>query len=267
MLLAELRHLFRRRRIHALLAALALVPVGIAVAVRLSGGGGGRGDGPQFLNQLTHNGVFAALVGLTVTLPVFLPLAVAVVAGDAVAGEAGLGTLRYLLVAPAGRGRLLAAKAVSVAVFCFAATVTVVAAGLAIGAVLFPVGRVTTLSGTTLSLAAGMVRIAAAGAVVGLSLLGLAAISFFISTLTDVAVGAMAATLGVLVLSGVLDAVPQLGAIHPWLFTHHWLTFGDLLRSPVTWDGIRANLALQAGYVLVFGSAAWARFTRRDILT
>jgi ABC-2 type transport system permease protein len=76
----------------------------------------------------------------------------------------------------------------------------------------------------------------------------------------------MAATLGVLVLSGLLDSVPQLGAIHPWLFTHHWLTFGDLLRSPVSWTGIRANLFLQAGYVLVFGSAAWARFTRRDVL-
>jgi ABC-2 type transport system permease protein len=133
--------------------------------------------------------------------------------------------------------------------------------------VLFPVGRVTTLSGTTLSLASGMVRIATAAGVVGLSLLGLAAISFFISTLTDVAVGAMAATVGVVVLSGVLDAVPQINAIHPWLFTHQWLTFGDLLRSPVTWNGIRANLALQAGYVLVFGAAAWARFTSRDILS
>jgi ABC-2 type transport system permease protein len=261
----ELHHLFHRRRVQALLAVLAVVPMGIAVAVRLSGGA--DGGGPQFLNQVTNNGVFAALVGLTVTLPVFLPLAVAVVAGDAVAGEAGLGTLRYLLVAPVGRGRLLAAKAVGVFAFCLAATFTVAVAGLAIGAVLFPVGRVTTLSGTTLSLASGMVRIATAAGVVGLSLLGLAAISFFISTLTDVAVGAMAATVGVVVLSGVLDAVPQINAIHPWLFTHQWLTFGDLLRSPVTWNGIRANLALQAGYVLVFGAAAWARFTSRDILS
>ncbi|MDQ1492070.1 MAG: hypothetical protein QOJ23_4584, partial [Actinomycetota bacterium] len=34
---AELAHLFRRRRVHALLVVLALVPIGIAVAVRLSG--------------------------------------------------------------------------------------------------------------------------------------------------------------------------------------------------------------------------------------
>src|SRR3954463_14077602 len=129
MLLAELGHLFRRRRIQVLLAVCALVPVGVAVAVRFSGGPGG-GEGPTFLNEVTHNGVFAALAALTITLPVFLPLAVAIVAGDAIAGEAGLGTLRYLLARPAGRTRLLLVKAVTVLVFCFAATAAVAVAGL-----------------------------------------------------------------------------------------------------------------------------------------
>src|SRR5262245_29678700 len=208
MWLAELAQLYRRRRIQVILIVLALVPIGIATAVRFSGGPQG-GDGPQFLNQVTHNGVFAALAGLTITLPVFLPLAVSVVAGDAIAGEAGLGTLRYLLVRPSGRTRLIAAKALSLLVFCIAAAVTVAVAGLLIGAVLFPVGRVTTLSGDTLPLTSGMVRIAAAAALVGLSLLGLSAIGLFVSTMTDVAVGAMAVTLGLLILSAVLDAIPQ----------------------------------------------------------
>jgi len=266
MLLAELAHLFRRRRTLALLVALALVPIGIAVALKVSGGPGGGGEGPTFLNQVTNNGVFASLVGLTVTLPVFLPLATAIVAGDAIAGEAGLGTLRYLMIRPAGRSRLLAVKAATIVVFCVVAALVVSVAGLAVGTALFPVGRVTTLSGDTIALGDGMVRIAAASGVVGLSLLGLAAIGFFISTFTDVAIGAMAGTLGVLVLSGVLDAVPQLSSIHPWLFTHGWLTFSDLLRTDVNWTGIEHNLALQAGYVVVFGSAAWARFTTRDVL-
>ncbi len=115
------------------------------------------------------------------------------------------------------------------------------AAGLLVGVALFPVGRVTTLSGDTLPLASGMVRIAAAALIVGLSLLGLAAIGLFISTMTDVAVGAMAVTLGLLILSAVLDAIPQVAGIHPWLLTHDWLTFGDLLRTPIQWDGIRAT--------------------------
>lgn len=265
MLFAELGHLFHRRRVQVLLVVLAVIPVAIAVAVKVSGGPT-NGDGPAFIGQVTNNGVFAALVGLTIALPVFLPLAVSVVAGDAIAGEAGLGTLRYLLARPAGRTRLLLAKALAVGVFCIAATFAVAASGLAIGAILFPVGRVTTLSGDTLPIGTGMLRIGLAAGLVGLSLLGIAAVGVFISTLTDVAVGAMAATLGLLILSGILDAIPQVSAIHPWLVTHQWLSFGDVIRTHIAWSSIVKNVTIQGGYLLVFGSAAWARFTSKDVL-
>jgi ABC-2 type transport system permease protein len=262
---AELRFLLLRRRVLALLGILAIIPSGIAVAVRLAGGPR-NGEGPTFLNQVTHNGVFAALAALTITLPVFLPLAVSIVAGDAIAGEAGLGSLRYLLARPAGRSRLLAFKAIAVSVFCLAATATVTIAGLAAGTILFPVGRVTTLSGDTLSLGSGMLRVLLAAILVALSLLGLAAIGLFFSTITDVAVGAIAATIGVVILSGVLDAIPQVHGLHPWLFTHDWLSFTDALRTHITWDAIKHNLERQAAYAAIFASAAWAHFTTKDVL-
>ena len=261
----ELSTLFRRRRTQAMLAALAIMPIGIALVLRFAGGPDG-GEGPQFLSQVTNNGVFAVLAGLTVTLPFFLPMAVSVVAGDAIAGEAGLGTLRYLLVRPAGRTRLLLSKSFTITAFCLAATLVVAIAGLAAGVVLFPVARVTTLSGDTLSLATGMVRISIAAILIGLSLIGLAAIGLFISTLTDVPVGAMAGTLAVFILIGVLDALPQTAKIHPWLLTDHWLSYGDVLRTNILWSGIVRNLGLQALYAAVFGSAAWARLTTKDIL-
>jgi ABC-2 type transport system permease protein len=263
---AELAFVFRRLRVRAALLVLAAIPAALAVALRLSGSGLEGGEGPQFLDQVTHNGVFAALAGLTVTLPIFLPLAVAMVSGDSIAGEGSFGTIRYLLLRPAGRSRLLLVKGATVAVFCVVAALTVALGGLVAGAILFPIGPVTTLSGTTVSLAAGAVRTAGAAGVVGSSLLGLAAIGLFISTLTDVPVGAIAATMVVAILSGVLDAVPQLHAIHPWLLTHWWPSFGDLLRSPVRWTDIGKDAALQLVYVTVFGAAAWARFTTKDVL-
>jgi hypothetical protein len=265
MLRAELHHLFRRRRIIVLLIVLALVPIAIMVALKIAGGTD-PGDGPTFLNQVTNNGVFAALAGLLITLPVFLPLAVSIVAGDAIAGEAGLGTLRYLLIRPSGRSRLLGVKAATIVVFCLVATLVVALAGLTIGSILFPVGRVTTLSGDTLPLADGIWRMCVAALLVAASLLGLAAISLFASTMTDVSIGAMAATLGILILSGILDAIPQLAAIHPWLFTHNWLSFADVMRTHISWTAIRKNLGLQAAYVAVFATAAWARFTPSDVL-
>lgn len=150
---SELAVMFRRRRTLALLGVLAAVPVLIGIAVRIetgdgSRGGPGGGGGPAFLSQITNNGLFLVFAALSATLPVFLPMAVGVIAGDSVAGEASGGTLRYLLVAPAGRTRLLLTKYVSVLVFCLAATLVVAVSALAAGALLFPVGEVTTISGT-----------------------------------------------------------------------------------------------------------------------
>src|SRR2546423_1831427 len=124
MLLAGLATLFRRLRVRGLLLVLAAVPAGPAVAGYFSGGPS-RGRGPTFLDEVSRNGMFAALAGLTVTIPFFLPLVIAVVSGDALAGEGSLGTLRYLLTRPAGRSRLLSVKAATVAVFCLAAAVSV----------------------------------------------------------------------------------------------------------------------------------------------
>jgi ABC-2 type transport system permease protein len=265
MLFAELVTQFRRRRVKALLVVMAVIPALLALLVYFSGGPS-SGNGPTFLDQVTRNGVFAALAGLTVMVPIFLPLTVAVVAGDSIAGEASLGTLRYLLVRPAGRSRLLLIKAATTGVFCVAAALAVAAGGLIAGAILFPLGRVTTLSATTLSLTAGFERTLLAALVVGASLFGMAAIGLFISTLTDVPVGAMAATVGITILSAVLDGVSQVQAIHPWLFTHGWFAFSDLLRNPVRWTAIGHDLLLQVAYMAVFGAASWSRFTTKDVL-
>jgi ABC-2 type transport system permease protein len=264
-LTSELHHLFRRTRTRALLVVLFAIPFLLTVAVKVNGGPGG-GQGPTFLAQVSQNGVFAALAGLTVTIPFFLPLTVAVVSGDTISGEASTGTLRYLLTRPAGRSRLLAVKAATVVVYCIAATLTVAVGGLVGGAIFFPLGKVVSLSGTYLSLGDGIARTLLAAVVVGASLLGLAAIGVFVSTVTDVPVGAMAVTAGIAVASLVLDAVPQVAFLHPYLFTHQELAFGDLLRTPVVWTNIGKDLLLQAGYVAVFGAAAWARFTTRDVL-
>lgn len=261
----ELATLFRRRRTQAMLFALMIVPIAITLVVRFAGGPD-AGDGPSFLSQVTHNGVFAVLAGLTITLPFFLPMAVAVVAGDSIAGEGNLGTLRYLLTRPAGRTRLLASKGLTTVVFCLVATLVVAVSGLITGIIVFPVGRVTTLSGDTLPLSQGMLRISLAAVLIGVSLLGIAAIGVFISTLTDVPVGAMAGTLGLFILIGVLDALPQTAAIHPWLVTNHWLSYTDIMRTHILWSGVIRNLRLQGLYILVFGSLAWARFTSKDIL-
>jgi ABC-type transport system involved in multi-copper enzyme maturation permease subunit len=263
---SELSLIFLRWRTLALLAVLAAIPVLIGVALKLAASpAGGDGQGPPFLGQVAGNGVFLALVSLTVLLTLVLPLAVAVVAGDSVAGEASHGTLRYLLAIPAGRVRLLGVKYAAVVIFCLAACAVVTAASLAIGAALFPVGPVTLLSGTTLSLGAGLLRLAFVTLYVAGAMAALGAIGLAISTLTEHPIGAIAAVLVLALASEVTDNVPQFAVVHPYLPTNWWLSFDALLRSPVAWPDLLHGLASFGSYVIIFLLIAWARFTTADV--
>ncbi|MFC9156348.1 ABC transporter permease [Streptomyces bauhiniae] len=269
LLRSELVTTLRRWRTLVLLGVLAAVPVLIGIAVRAETGGGGDpdrgGGGPAFIAQVTNNGLFLVFTALAATLPFFLPMAVGVIAGDAVAGEAGAGTLRYLLVAPAGRTRLLLTKYATVLAFCLLATLVVAVSALAVGALLFPLGEVTTISGTRIGFGDGLLRALLIALAVAASLVGVAALGLFVSTLTNSGIAAMATTVGLLITVQILDQIPQLHAIQPYLFSHYWLSFADLLRDPVLWDDLRRNLVLQGIYAAVFGTAAWARFTAKDI--
>lgn len=265
LLRSELGMVFRRRRNQVILAVLAAVPILIAVAVRLAAPPTDPDEGPPFLYAVGGNGVFVALTALTVVLPLFLPLAVAVVSGDAVAGEASLGTLRYLLVVPVSRTRLLLVKYAAAVAYAVAAALTVGAAGAGIGALLFPVGPVTLLSGAQVPLGTGLVRVLLVALYVAAMMAGLAAIGMFVSTLTESPIAAMATTAVLAVTSQVLDTVPQLDWLHPWLFSHYWLDFGDLLRDPIAADGPIRGLLVTAAYVLIFASLAWSRLTTKDV--
>ena len=254
--------MFRRRRNVAILVVLGAVPVIIGIAVKATGS---RGNGGGVFGSITDNGVFLAFAGLVAVIPLFLPMAVAVVAGESVAGEASTGTLRYLLAVPVSRGRLLAVKFASIAIWCVTGPLLVGVVGIITGLALFPHGTLTLLSGTQASLVSGLGRLVLAVAYTALMMLVVGTIGLFVSTLTEVPIAAMASALAVAIVSEVLVAIPQLHALAPWLFSHYWLSFGDFLRAPIRWDQVQHGGLLAVAYVVVFGLAAWARFGDKDI--
>jgi ABC-2 type transport system permease protein len=261
---SELRLVFTRLRNLAMLGVLVLSTTLIGVAIELANPEPGA-EGPPFLTRVTENGLFLALTALVASMPVFLPLAVSVVAGESVAGEASTGTLRYLLVTPVERTRLLAVKYASIVAYGAVAAMVVAATGILVGALLFPVGDVTLLSGSSVPYAEGLTRAVLVALYVSAMLATVAALGLFVSTVTEVPVAAMSATAIVVVVVEILDAVPQLSAIHPWLFTHDWLAFGNLLRDPVLLDPVVHGLVVQGGWVAVLLALAWARLTSKDI--
>jgi ABC-2 type transport system permease protein len=268
----ELRITFFRRRNQLLLLVVALFPllIGIGLKAAAPHGGGGGGNGPAsggaaFFNQLAGNGVFLSFIALSLLLILVLPVVVAVVAGDSIAGEAGYGTLRYLLAVPAGRTRLLVVKYATIVVWCMASVFIVSAIALAVGAVLFPVGPVTLLSGDTVSVGAGLVRVLWVTLYLCAAMAAIGAIGLAISTFTEHAIGAIAAVMILVVASEVVDNIPQFATVAPYLPTHWWNSFDALLRTPIDTTTLWHGLLSFAVYAVLFFLIAWARFTSSDV--
>jgi len=263
----ELRKLFRRPRTWVTIGLLNALPVLVAVLLAVTDLAPRPGEGPVFLSAVLTNGTLYPLAALGIVLPLFLPIAVALIAGDAVAGEAQAGTLRYLLARPAGRTRLLVAKLVSVFAFVFVTVLVVAAVGYVVGQLLFdvqPIGG-TSLSGTTLTSQQIAGRTVLAIGYVAVSMLGVAAFALLFSTLTDSPLVAMLGALGILVASSLLFTLDAASSFAPYLPTRYWLAFVDFFREPIQWRDIVRGLGLQAVYVAVLLGAAWANFSTKDV--
>nr|WP_204263917.1 ABC transporter permease subunit [Geodermatophilus normandii] len=263
-----MRKTFGRPRTWVTIAVLNALPVLVAVLLQITDLAPRPGEGPPFLSAVLTNGQLYPLAALAIVLPLFLPIAVAVVSGDAVAGEAQAGTLRYLLARPAGRTRLLVAKLVAVLAFVVVTVVVVAAVGYLVGTLLFdaqPVAAGTSVSGTSLTSEQLAGRTVLAIGYVAVSMLGVAAFGLFFSTLTDSPLAAALGALAVLVTSSLLFTLDAASPIAPYLPTRYWLAFVDLFRDPVLWRDVVRGLALQGVYVGVLLTAAWANFATKDV--
>jgi len=243
------------------LAGLAVLPV---VVLSTSSGGAG---GPVFFDFIKRNGLFAALTVLALIQPFFLPLGTALLSGESIASEASNGTLRYLVARPVGRARLVLLKYAAVMTQVAAAIGWVMLVGLAAGGIAFGFGRLPTLSGSTISEGAALARILGTGLYVLGGMAGLAALGVFISTLTDSGPGASVATMAIAIASQIVDSLPTLHAVHPYLISHGWLAFVDLFRTPIEWGAMIRGLELDAAYTAVFLLAALMSFARKDVVS
>jgi ABC-2 type transport system permease protein len=299
MIAVELFKLVRRPRTWLSVALICALPLIVAVFIAVTHLAPPPGQGSAFLSAVLDDGQLYPAAALALVLPVFLPVAVAVVAGDSIAGEASAGTLRYLLARPVGRTRLLVAKLISVTTFVLLAVITVTITSYAIGVlVLGPSrasavgtspsgisgsitpgaggaptaglqvgGSVTSLSGAPLTTLELVERVIGAVAFITVSMLGVAAIALFLSTITNSALGAALGALAALVASEVLVTLNAASAVQPYLPTRYWLAWIDFFRQPIFWRDIQRGFAIQAVYVAVFLAAAWANFATRDITT
>jgi ABC-2 type transport system permease protein len=265
----ELRKMLRSRRTWVTIATIDLLPSLVAVLLSVTDLAPRPGTGPAFLSAVLNDGALFPLAAIAIILPLFLPAAVAITAGETIAGEAQQGTLRYVLIRPVGRTRLLVAKLVSVMAFVLLTLLVVAVTAYVLGVTLLGHQDVsaatTTFSGTQLTTPELAERTGLALAYALLSMLGVAAVALFLSTAVRSPLAAAMGTLAVLIGSSLLLTLDASESLRPYLVTRYWLAFVDLFRDPILWHDVVHGVLLQAGYVVVFLGAAWANFVTKDI--
>jgi ABC-2 type transport system permease protein len=265
MYIEELRFIFFRRRTAISFFVLGAIALLLGIVVATFGNGRGGGGGNPFLDQISHNGVFLGVSAITTAQIVIIPLVISVAAGEAFAQEAAYGTLRYLLISPISRLRLLVVKALALSTYAFAAIIFMATVGLIVGAILFPVGNVTTLSGTTVSYIDGVARLYGVALVEILSVMSIVGLGIMVSTLTDSAIGAASISFGIVVILEILNNIPQLVHFAPLMLSNYFSASNDIFRSPIVYANVLKDLYEQLGWMAVTYLVSWARLSTKDI--
>jgi ABC-2 type transport system permease protein len=267
------------RRTRTLVIALLLVglPTLIVVAINARGNRGRRGDEGEGLFRLAQQSGYLVPAAVLSVMSGFLLVVIAgMFAGDSVAGDASWGNLRYLLMRPVPRGRLLVAKAIVAGVLIWAATILVALAGLVAGLLIFGANSVhvpglfslaggNVVGGFDLGRNVLLLRIAIATGYVAFGFTALLALGTFFSTLTDTSASAIGATVGVYIVSEILDTITQLGTIRYAFPTHYVDAWEPMFSGNRYPHDMVTGVIVQLAYLVVFGGAALWWFRRKDI--
>ena len=280
MIRVELAKQWRRPRTVLTLAALALFTIVLTIALGASGAGQLErvGDIPLLIVP-KQSGFSIPVIALASTMKFFLPLAVAIFAGESVAGEAGWGSLRYALAGPVSRSHYLFSKLVVALMFSLVAVVLVPLAALAVGTIAFGWHPLTAIDGSassalhstvvTFGTGAALARLAVGTAYVAAGMTSIFAFAFLLSTITTRPFAAVAGGVGLTIVSRVLnsDYLPGVAVLNSYMPNNDVDLWQHFFQQPTPTAGMVHFLGLQAVYVGVFLTGAWWWFMRKDILT
>lgn len=256
---SEVRWILRRPRTLVMLGLFALMPVTIGIGVVT------RGRSGELVGMILGNGLVLPVVTLILAQALLLPLAVAMAAADAIAGEAAAGTLRGLLLAPVSRLRLVGMKAFGVLVVAVVATGVIVVVGALAGMVLVGgTDGLITLSGTTVGVGDAVCRIALVAAWTVGQLAAIGAVALAVSAWTEHPLVVLASVLGMVIVFGVLSAVPSLDWLQPYLLTSGWTSGADVLRDPIPEHGLVDSTLRALCYLALGGGVTVFRMLRHD---
>ena len=270
----ELYKVFKRPRTYISFGIVAAISFIIQLAM-LSGGKDFVSFGMQAVTEQFDvqgdiiNGYFVTYIILQ-SLLVQIPLLVALVAGDMLAGEASMGTMRLVLTKPISRPKLIWIKFMASLVYTVMLIVWLAVVGLFVSLLIFGAGDMVNMkSGTFIILLKDdMVwRYMAAFVFASLAMTSIAALAMMLSAFADNSIGPIIATMGIVVVLTILTnlELPLFNAIKPYLFTTHMIGWKGFFDDPVPYAAIYKSAGVLVAYTLGFLGITIAYFNKKDI--
>jgi ABC-2 type transport system permease protein len=286
----ELFKIFKRPRTYIPFGAIAAMIFIIQLGLRFDGqsylelGMSSVSDTFNIPYSLMMNGYLVAFVILN-TLLIQIPLLIALVAGDVVAGEANMGTLRLLVTRPASRTQLMLVKFGASVIYTILLLLWMAALALFLSMWIFGTNDLIIARDTVIEHIRKtdvMWRYMAAFGYAMVALSTVAALAFFLSVFAENSIGPIVATISIVVVLTILSEmrIPLYdNTVKPWLFTSHMLAWkgffysqpdgqgGTLTGSIENLPSILRSLTVLLVYIVVFVSAAVWAFRKKDILS
>lgn len=207
---------------------------------------------------------------ILIMLLVHVPLLIAMVAGDAVAGESAQGTLRMLLSKPVSRTKLLLVKFGAATIYSWLLLIWLAIMGLLGSLLVFGNGDMIVARSTDVFIYTQndiLWRYGFAFGFAALSMTTITALALFFSVFADNAIGPIITTMGVIIVFTIIDTltVPLFAKVKPYLFTSHMLGWKGFFYTPIPEAALWKSVAVLMGYILLFLGGAIYFFNKKDI--
>jgi ABC-2 type transport system permease protein len=271
----ELEKIFRRGRtyisIGAVIALVSLVQFGFWWSSRSNSFGMMRDLQDSFYFQGNVLNVYTISLILMESMWFHMPLLIAIVTGDLLAGEANSGTYRILLTRPVSRLKVVTAKFITGMVYSTILVFILALFSFVIGIVLFGKGDLIVFKKTLSVFVDGDIiwRFVLAYIFGALSMSVIVALSFLLSGFTSNSIGPIIGTIVIVVVFNIISAIDVsiFKIIKPYLFTNYLSNWNLIFNYDIDYRLINKSALILGGHVVAFfGFAAWF-FNRKDILS
>lgn len=290
----ELYKISRRSRTYIAFAAITAIVVIFQFAF--------KADGKSYMDLMLQsvqdsfeidktkaiNGYFMCYIILN-TLLIQVPILVALIAGDAISGEANMGTLRLLLTKPVSRTKIIVVKFTASFIYTMMLLVWMAVMALFVSLLIFGaddmlIFRVKGDESLILQITKDdiMWRYFAAFGYAAVALTVIAALALLLSIFAENSIGPIIATVCIVIVCTIISNinVPIIDKnVKPWLFTSYlvgWKGFfyigttadGEPIKGSIeNWPAIRNSLYILLAHIFILVSASVIIFKRKDILS